>query len=86
MERSHPLYGRQGFPGGPRTGISKQLSRNEYGTLLEQAPIMIWRANTDAECNYFTDPGSSFENRLCWNCFEHLPSVVHARRGCNAYR
>ena len=35
-----------------RTGISKRLSRNEYRILVEQAPVMIWRVNTNAECDY----------------------------------
>jgi PAS domain S-box-containing protein len=30
-----------------------QLSHVEYETLVEQAPILIWRAGTDKLCNYF---------------------------------
>jgi PAS domain S-box-containing protein len=35
--------------------MSFRPSLNEYQTLAEQAPIMIWRANTTAECDYFND-------------------------------
>jgi PAS domain S-box-containing protein len=43
--------------------ISKQLSRNEYQILVEQAPIMIWRANTNAECDFFNDRWLRFRGR-----------------------
>jgi len=44
--------------------ISSQLSRNEYQTLVEQAPILIWRASTTAECDYFNDRWLQFRGRL----------------------
>ena len=31
----------------------EKLSYNEYMIIVEQAPIMIWRANTSTECDYF---------------------------------
>ena len=43
--------------------ISQPLSRSEYQTLVEQAPIMIWRANTTAECDYFNDRWLQFRGR-----------------------
>ena len=43
--------------------ISGRLSRIEYQTLVEQAPIMIWRANTTAECDYFNDRWLQFRGR-----------------------
>lgn len=43
--------------------VSKQLSRNEYQILVEQAPIMIWRASTTAECDYFNDRWRQFRGR-----------------------
>jgi PAS domain S-box-containing protein len=43
--------------------ISHQLSRNEYRTLVEQAPIMIWRANSAAECDYFNNRWLRFRGR-----------------------
>lgn len=43
--------------------ISNKLSRNEYQTLVEQAPIMIWRANTTSECDYFNDRWLQFRGR-----------------------
>jgi len=42
---------------------SEQLSRSEYRTLVEQAPIMIWRANTTAECDYFNERWLQFRGR-----------------------
>ncbi|HVN03568.1 MAG TPA: PAS domain-containing protein [Bryobacteraceae bacterium] len=39
------------------------LSRGEYQILVEQAPIMIWRANTSAECDYFNDRWLQFRGR-----------------------
>src|SRR5262245_43818012 len=43
--------------------ISKQLSQIEYQLLVEQAPIMIWRTNTTAECDYFNDRWLRFRGR-----------------------
>lgn len=39
------------------------LSFNEYMTIVEQAPIMIWRANLSAECDYFNQQWLSFTGR-----------------------
>ncbi|HXS94226.1 MAG TPA: PAS domain-containing protein [Candidatus Limnocylindrales bacterium] len=39
------------------------LSAVEYQVLVEQAPIMIWRANTTAECDYFNDRWLLFRGR-----------------------
>jgi len=39
------------------------LSGPEYAALVEQAPIMIWRANTTAECDYFNDRWLLFRGR-----------------------
>jgi len=41
----------------------KALLYEEYRTLVEQAPIMIWRANTKAECDYFNQQWLSFTGR-----------------------
>src|SRR5215469_16271791 len=46
-----------------RTGISKRLSRNEYRILVEQAPVMIWRVNTNAECDYCNKGWLQFRGR-----------------------
>ena len=39
------------------------LTLNEYQTLVEQAPIMIWRCNRDAKCDYFNDRWLEFTGR-----------------------
>ncbi len=39
------------------------LSAAEYQVLVEQAPIMIWRANTTTECDYFNDRWIDFRGR-----------------------
>jgi len=39
------------------------LSHSEYRTIVEQAPIMIWRANTSAECDYFNQQWLTFTGR-----------------------
>lgn len=39
------------------------LSHQEYMLLVEQAPIMIWRANTTAECDYFNQKWLEFTGR-----------------------
>jgi PAS domain S-box-containing protein len=43
--------------------ISSTLTRNEYRTLVEQAPIMIWRADSTAACDYFNDRWLQFRGR-----------------------
>lgn len=39
------------------------LSMNEYRILVEQAPIMIWRAGTTTECDYFNERWLAFTGR-----------------------
>lgn len=39
------------------------LSLEEYATLVKQAPIMIWRANTTTECDYFNEQWLTFRGR-----------------------
>lgn len=43
--------------------MSQLLSPLEYQVLVEQAPIMIWRANVTAECDYFNDRWLLFRGR-----------------------
>ena len=39
------------------------LSHQEYQLLVEQAPIMIWRANLSTECDYFNERWLAFTGR-----------------------
>lgn len=39
------------------------LSFDEYRILVEQSPIMIWRANTSAKCDYFNQQWLAFTGR-----------------------
>lgn len=39
------------------------LTISEYQALIEQAPILIWRANTDGLCDYFNDRWLAFRGR-----------------------
>lgn len=39
------------------------LSASEYQVLVEQSPIMIWRANTTTECDYFNERWLQFRGR-----------------------
>lgn len=43
--------------------MAPALSATEYQALVEQAPIMIWRANTSTECDYFNDRWLLFRGR-----------------------
>ena len=40
-----------------------RLTLPEYEALVEQSPILSWRANTDALCDYFNDRWLSFRGR-----------------------
>ena len=39
------------------------LSRHEYKVLVEQSPVLIWRANLSTECDYFNDRWLQFRGR-----------------------
>src|SRR3979409_1240901 len=45
------------------TRDSRQLSAIEYRLLVENSPVMIWRAGLNAECNYFNDTWLAFTGR-----------------------
>ena len=40
-----------------------RLTLQEYEALVEQSPILIWRANVDTLCDYFNDRWLSFRGR-----------------------
>lgn len=40
-----------------------KLTHQEYMTIVEQAPIMIWRADTSTACDYFNDQWLLFTGR-----------------------
>ena len=42
---------------------SVQLSSSDYRIVVEQAPIMVWRANTEALCDYFNERWLQFTGR-----------------------
>lgn len=42
---------------------STVLSLSEYQALVEQAPILIWRADTSALCDYFNERWLAFRGR-----------------------
>ncbi len=43
--------------------MTTRLTLPEYEALVEQSPILIWRANTEALCDYFNDRWLSFRGR-----------------------
>jgi PAS domain S-box-containing protein len=43
--------------------MSEKLTFAEYRQLAEQAPIMIWRSTTTAECDYFNERWLEFTGR-----------------------
>jgi len=45
------------------TILGMQLTENEYRTLVEQAPIMVWRSNLTCECDYFNQRWLEFTGR-----------------------
>ncbi len=40
-----------------------RLTLPEYESLVEQSAILIWRANTEALCDYFNDRWLAFRGR-----------------------
>jgi PAS domain S-box-containing protein len=46
-----------------QTAASRVLRPNEYKILVEQSPILIWRSNTTAECDYFNERWLDFTGR-----------------------
>jgi len=43
--------------------VKAALSLLEYRHLVEEAPIMIWRSGTNAECDYFNERWLEFRGR-----------------------
>jgi PAS domain S-box-containing protein len=54
------------------------LSAQEYRTLVEQAPILIWRAGVDSKCDYFNERWLAFTGRtLAQECGNGWAEGVH---------
>ncbi len=43
--------------------MESRLSWNEYRVLVEQAPMLIWRANQTGDCDYFNDSWLQFRGK-----------------------
>lgn len=46
-----------------RSMVQKKLSPTEYQILVEEAPIMIWRSDATAQCDYFNERWLQFRGR-----------------------
>lgn len=51
------------MPGGQMPYPAPRLTALEYALLVEQAPILIWRARTDGLCDYFNQRWLDFTGR-----------------------
>lgn len=43
--------------------MTRELTPAEYGLLIENSPMMIWRSGLDANCDYFNETWLSFTGR-----------------------
>ena len=53
-----------------------QLSPEDYAELVEQAPILIWRAGEDSLCDYFNARWFAFTGRCLPMLMRHLQEEV----------
>lgn len=60
------------------TAIYHDLMPGEYKVLVEQSPILIWRANTTTECDYFNERWLEFTGRtMAEECGNGWAEGVH---------
>ena len=39
------------------------LTHEEYAAIVEQAPVLIWRADADGQCDYFNERWLAYRGR-----------------------
>ncbi|WP_236026657.1 PAS domain-containing hybrid sensor histidine kinase/response regulator [Geomonas diazotrophica] len=60
---THPSSGGNAAGSDGRRPVLEQMLADHYLKILAQAPVLIWRANTKAECDWFNNTWLSFTGR-----------------------